>query len=269
MKYLRIGVSLLCALSVCVFAFFYIREMRQDKTYPVITVEKEIVDVSLDFSDEDLLEGITAYDEKDGDITSKLIVESISKFIEDGVSIVTYSVCDNDNHATSTTRRVRFTDYTEPRFVIKESLVFGLGASIDIQSCVGAYDCIDGDISDRVIVTSTDYKTNEVGVFKVSLSATNSMGDSIHMELPVYIKDLSLSAPQIQLSEHIVYTKVGEKVDLVEYVRSAVDRYEQPVGVLIDTNLNINKPGMYEARYETQDVDGRRGYAIMTIIVEE
>ena len=89
------------------------------------------------------------------------------------------------------------------------------------------------------------------------------------MDIPVYIKDLSFSAPKIELSEHIVYSKVGQEVDLVDYVRSAVDKYEQPVNVLIDTNLDINKPGTYEARYETQDSDGRRGYAIMTIIVSE
>ena len=215
-----------------------------------------------------LLAGVTAYDKKDGDISSKIIIESISKFIEDGVSIVTYAVCDNDNHATSATRKIHYTDYTEPEFVINKSLVFSLGEKINIQSCVGATDCIDGDISDRVIVTATDYNVNEVGVFTVSLQATNSMGDTIYMELPVYIKDLSLSAPKIELSEHIVYTKVGEKVDLVKYVRSAVDKYEQPVNVLIDTNLDITKPGSYEARYETQDIDGRRGYAVMTIIVE-
>lgn len=269
MKYLRIGISVLCALSICLYAVFFVKERRQDKTYPIITIDEELIDVSIKITDEELLKGVTAYDAKDGDITSKIMVESISKFVEYGVSIVTYAVCDNDNHATSATRKIRFVDYTEPEFVLNRSLVFGLGEKINIQSCVGAYDCIDGDISDRVIITATDYNTNEVGMFNVSLMASNSMGDSIYMEVPVYIKDMSFSAPQIKLSDYIIYTKVGQEIDLVDYVRSAVDRYEQPVNVLIDTNLDINKPGSYEAHYETQDVDGRKGYAIMTIIVEE
>ncbi len=269
MKYFRIGISVLCALSVCLYAVFFIREKTQDKTYPVITIEEEIIDVSIKVTDEELLKGVTAYDTKDGDISSKIYVESISKFVEHGVSIVAYAVCDNDNHATSATRKIRFTDYTEPVFVIKESLIFGLGQKINIQACVGATDCIDGDISDRVIVTATDYNTNEVGMFNVSLMATNSMGDTIYMEVPVYIKDISFSAPKIDLSDHIVYSKVGQEIDLVKYVRSAVDKFEQPVNVLIDTNLDITKPGSYEAHYETQDVDGRKGYATLTIIVEE
>ena len=270
MKYLRIGVSLLCVIALAVFAVFYIKEQQKDTVYPVITMDSEIVDVSLKMTDEELFKGVTAYDEKDGDITSKLIVESISKFVEDGVCLVTYSVCDNDNHATSETRKMRIVDYTPPVFKIKESLVFGLGEKISLQSYIGAYDCIDGDISDRVIITATDYNTNEEGVFNVSLKATNSMGDTIYMELPVYIENRSYSAPKIELSEHLVYTKVGEKIDLTEYIISAIDKEQQAgMKVLIDTNYKPDVPGVYEAHYETKDADGRKGHAVLTIIVEE
>ncbi len=269
MKYLRIGLSVVCVVALAVFAVFYVKEQRKDTTYPVISIDGEMIDVSLKMTEEELLKGVTAYDAKDGDISSKLIVESISKFVEDGVSIITYSVCDNDNHATSATRKIRFTDYTEPEFVIKQSLVFGLGDTINLPACIGAYDCIDGDISDRVIITATDYTTNEEGVFKVSLKATNSMGDTIYMEVPVYIEDRSYSAPQIELSDYIVYAKVGEKVDLTEYIVSAIDKEDQEgMRILIDTNYNPNVPGTYQAHYETTDANGREGHAVLTIIVE-
>lgn len=270
MKYLRIGVSLLCVLVLGVFAVVYIKEQKKDTTYPVITIEDEIIDVSLKMTEEELFKGVTAYDEKDGDISDKLIVESISKFIEDGVSIVTYSVCDNDKHATSATRKIRFTDYTDPVFVINQSLVFGLGEDVNLASYVGAYDCIDGDISDRVIITATDYNTNEEGVFKVSLKASNSMGDSIYMEVPVYIEDRSYSAPDIKLSDYIVYTKVGEEVDLTKYILSAIDEEDQQgMTVLIDSNYKPDVPGTYQAHYETTDANGKEGHAVLTIIVEE
>lgn len=270
MRYLRVGVSLLCVLTLCIFAVFYVKEQKKDTTYPVITIDNEIIDVSLQMTDEELFKGVTAYDEKDGDISSKLIVESVSKFIEDGVSIVTYSVCDDDNHAASATRKIRFTDYTDPVFIINESLVFGLGEDINLASYIGAYDCIDGDISDRVIITATDYNTNEEGVFKVSLKATNSMGDSIYMEVPVYIEDKSFSAPQIDLTDYIVYAKVGEEIDLTEYIVGAIDKEEQNgMRILIDTNYDPDVPGTYQAHYETTDANGKEGHAVLTIIVEE
>lgn len=270
MKYLRIGVSLMCVLSLAVFAVFYVKEQQKDTTYPEITIDGEIIDISLKMTEQELFKGVTAYDEKDGDITDKLIVESVSKFIEEGVCVVTYSVCDDDNHATSATRKIRFVDYTDPVFVIKQSLVFGLGEKINLAAYIGAYDCIDGDISDRVIITATDYNTNEEGVFNISLKATNSMGDSIYMELPVYIEERSYSAPQIELSDYIVYAKAGEEIDLREYIISAIDKEDQAgMKVLIDTNYKPNVPGVYEAHYETTDSDGKEGHAVLTIIVQE
>ena len=135
MKYFRIGISVLCALSICLYAIFFIREMRQDKTYPVITIDEEIIDVSIKVTDEELLKGVSAYDKKDGDISSKIIVESISKFVEYGVSIVTYSVCDNDNHATSATRVTPLRSFISPRevtssyFLVLVVCIFSLTSS--------------------------------------------------------------------------------------------------------------------------------------------
>lgn len=268
LKYLRISVTAAFIVSLCLYAVFHFLEQRKDTTYPVITVDSEVMDVELDVDEAGLLKGVTAYDEKDGDITSKIMIESISKFTEDGVSIVTYAVCDNDNHAASAQRKIRFKDYKEPTFVIEKPLVFGLDEDVDILSCIGAYDVIDGDISDRVIITSTEYNTNEVGVFEISLKATNSMGDTIYMDVPVYIEDRSLSAPEVVLKEYLVYTKVGEEIDLVDYLVSSTDKYNQPTNVIIDTNYDPDKPGSYQAHYETTDGEGREGHAVMTIIVE-
>ena len=92
MKYFRIGISLLCILSICLSAVFFVKSKMQDKTYPVITIDEQIIDVSINVTDEGLLKGVTAYDKKDGDITSKIYIESISKFVEHGIYIATVLV---------------------------------------------------------------------------------------------------------------------------------------------------------------------------------
>ncbi len=269
MKILRIVVTGLMAFSLCLFAGFFIYEQLQDKTVPVITVENEIMDVSLKADDKELLKGVTAYDKKDGDITSRVIVESISKFTEEGVSVVTYAVCDNDNHVTSAKRKIRFKDYTEPYFVVKEALVFAVGEKADIVSKIGAMDCIDGDISDRVILTATDFETNKVGVFTVSVKATNSMGDTIYMDLPVYVEERSVAAPSLKLKKYLVKTKVGEKLDLSQFVSAATDENGKPLqNIIIDTNFDPTKPGKYQAHYYTSDANNREGHSLLTIIVE-
>ncbi len=270
MKILRKIILAVFAFSVILFIGFYIGELLQDKTVPVITVEEEMLDVSLKADDAEMLKGITAYDEKDGDITSNVIIESVSKFTEKGVAVVTYAVCDNDNHVASAKRKIRFKDYTKPYFVVNNSLVFGLGEDVDLSSAISAYDCIDGDISDRVIITATDYETNKVGVFKISVKATNSMGDTIYMDLPVYVEQKSVAAPEVKLKEYLVHTKVGEDYDFVENILASQDQNGQHLSnVIIDTNFDMNNPGEYQAHYYTTDSKNREGHSILTIIVEE
>ncbi len=270
LKLLRLTVTVLTTISICVFAAFFISEQLRDKTIPVITVENEIIDVSLHADDKELLAGVTAYDKKDGDITSKIIVESVSKFTEEKTSIVTYAVCDNDNHVATAKRKIRFKDYTEPYFVIKEALVFAVDEqNVDIISKIGAMDCIDGDISNRVIITASDFETNTVGVFTVSAKATNSMGDSIYMDIPVYVEEKSVAAPKLELKSYLVKTKVGENIDLSTYITSATDENGDLLeNIIIDTNFDPNKPGRYQAHYYTSDSKDREGHSILTIIVE-
>ena len=49
---------------------------------PRIICEYENIEASVNTTDEELLKGVTAIDKEDGDITSSLVVESISKFVE-------------------------------------------------------------------------------------------------------------------------------------------------------------------------------------------
>ena len=78
--------------SIASAAVFISEKISIDRTIPQITVEEEMMEVSLKATDEELLKGVTAYDEKDKDLTGKIIIESISGFTEKGVSTVTYAV---------------------------------------------------------------------------------------------------------------------------------------------------------------------------------
>lgn len=258
------------ACALCLFAVFYIMELREDKTIPVLKVDSEVLEIALDADEQDMKAGVTAYDEKDGDITSRIMIESVSKFTEKGVAVVTYAVCDDDNHVVTAKRKIKYKDYTPPYFIINKSLTFAVGEEINLSSAIGAYDCIDGDISDRVIITATDYETNKVGVFKISVKVTNSMGDTIYMDLPVYVEQQNIAAPEIKLNDYLVHVKVGEEYDLEQNIASVKDKFGKPMqNVIIDTNYDPNKPGKYEAHYYVYDSKNREGHSILTIYVEE
>lgn len=271
MKILRICVTLLFVIVLILYAGFLIQQKNADKTYPVITIDSEMLHVSLDASREELLTGVTAYDEKDGDLTDKIIIESISRFSEPGVSIIKYAVCDGDNHAVSASRKITYTNYEPPKFTLSDSLVFGISKSINIRSLLGAQDLIDGDISNKVIITANEYSTNVAGVYYVLAKVTNSKGDMISLQLPVFVEELSLAAPVIELKEYMVYLKRGETFDISANVASAHSAQGRDIRaeVQTDTNLDTNTPGLYEVHYRATDDFGRVGHKVLMVVVEE
>lgn len=270
MKILRTTTVILFALVLAVFSYVFVNEkLSADHTYPTITVAEDIIDVSLNASREELLRGVSAYDEKDGDLSDKIIIESISKFVEPGVSVVTYAVCDGDDHVATNTRKVRYTEYTPPKFTMSDSLVYSLTDKIAITDIIGAYDVIDGDIGKSVIINASDYESNTEGVFTITVQASNSKGDVITMTLPVYVENNGLSAPEITLSEYLVYAKAGEAIDPAEYLSSISTENIVPDSYMVDTDYNPNVAGTYQAHFYVTDLNGRKGHSILTIIVTE
>ena len=107
MRAFKIAVCVVFVAVTALFSVLFIKDkLTADTSRPVITVDSELSEVSVKVTDEELLKGVTAYDEKDKDITDKIIVESISKFIEKGVCKVTYAVCDSDNHIATATKKM-------------------------------------------------------------------------------------------------------------------------------------------------------------------
>lgn len=271
MKLLRIAVGLLFCLSVCLFAVFYVRDRKTDKTYPRITVEGDIIDVSLQADRAELLKGVSAFDEKDGDITGKIIIESVSRFTDPGVSVVTYAVCDNDNHTATATRKIRYANYEAPTFSMSDSMVFGLSERVSVLDRVHATDLIDGDISQKIVITAADYQANVTGIFNMSARVSNSKGDVIYLELPIYVEDISPAAPEIELSEYLVYLAPGESISPESYLLSATDVNGEDLTALVrtDSGLDTSVPGTYQVHFYVSDAAERQQHTVLTVIVEE
>lgn len=271
MKILRRITVILFAVVLLMFIGFSIRErLITDRTYPVITLESETFELSISDSETKLLDGVTAYDGKDGDITDKVFVESVSKFISPGTCIITYAVADDDCHTARVTRTLHYSDYTPPEFYMKRSLVYAVDEDIEIRDAIGARDCIDGDISDRITIVATDYVTNTAGVFTVSMQVTNSMGDIIYLDAPVYVENNNKLAPTIALKQNLIYVERGTTPDFEDYIGDVTvnGKKMENYGVLLSTNFDPEKPGTYSVHFYVSSPDGYEGHSILTAIVE-
>lgn len=270
MKLYRIAVLVVFAAVTAVFGNTYITNLiTTDKTYPVISIEDEMLELSVDSDDEAFLDGVTATDGKDGDITENIIVESVSKFIKPGVCKVTYSVCDADNHVATAVRKVTYTDYVSPQYVLNESLCFSVEQSVNLKDVISVNDCFDGNLNSGLILTSADYTGATEGVFTIDATVTNSKGDTAAVAFPVIVEKRSPSAPKIELTQYLVYLEKGEEIDTEQFIVSAVDYRDKNItdDITIDTNLNIDKEGTYIVHYYAVDNRGERGHSTLIVIV--
>ena len=270
MRIMRISVIVLFILtSVAFLGIFAFQKNAEDNTIPVITMEEDFIEVKCNATNEDFLKGITATDEKDGDLTSEVIVESVSRFIEPGVCEVKYAVCDSNNHVAHATRKVRYVDYKSPRFKLERSLCFSLYENVNIASYISAVDSIEGDISGNVVITSPDYTSSVTGVFTVELSVANKKGDTSTLSLPLIMEERTLSAPQIELEEYLIYVEKGQTVNFKDYIVKATSKNDEDLTSLIkiDDNVNFKSSGTYIVNYFVTDKNGAQVHSVMNVVV--
>ena len=271
MRIMRISVIVLFILtSVAFLGVFTFQKKVEDNTIPVITMEKDFIEVKCNATNEDFLKGISATDEKDGDLTSEVIVESVSRFVEPGVCEVKYAVCDSNNHVAHATRKVRFTDYEAPKFKLTSSLCFSLYENANIPSFISAVDSIEGDISSNIVITSPDFNSSVTGIFTLELSVSNKKGDISTLSLPLIMEDRSLSAPTITLKDYLIYVDKNQKIDFEDYIIKATDRNKRDLTdkVEIDDNVNFEKSGTYTVHYFVTDSNGAKGHSVLNVVVE-
>lgn len=299
--------TVLLAASVALFVVYNLREYQERDTLgPIIDMNSPEIYVSVSDPESQLLYGMTAKDAEDGDVTGSILVESISNFIEEDTRIVRYAAFDSSNNVTKASRRLIYTDYTPIVFTLDAPLRFPVSAySRDYLSVLHARDCLDGDISDRVVFSADSViNTNTAADYQVTLEVTNSAGEIFRLPVTVtlYSPYEVTDAPTITLTNYLVYIGQGEALDPMEYLKSvtyrnkeytltngqgtfAVDtedwtreeleefREREPEvnrDLFEITNLvNSDIPGTYEVEYTLDDLDGNRGRVRLVVVVEE
>jgi hypothetical protein len=223
-KRLRI---LILAFFVVVFLVFLVNRIHEyvtsDYTAPVIEAEQDSLNVSVNATEQDLLQGMTASDNLDGDVTDTLVVVSKSKFISPGTLRVNYAAFDQNNNVGSYSRMVTYTDYIPPRFSMSQPLRFANGNSkYDYLRYITAQDSLDGNITSQIKITfgNTETVSDTVSSQRVNLQVTNSAGDTSVLALTATFEDYatySMSSPA--LDQYIVYTQKGVKPDYRAMIR--------------------------------------------------
>lgn len=284
-----ISIALLIVCLVTFFGYRTVKRLRMDKKAPQIDVSAGVQQISVKDTADALLQGITAKDDTDGDVTASLVVEQIRLLDSDGNASVSYAAFDRAGNVAKISRQVRYSDYESPRFSLDSPLLFAQSVSMDVLGRIHATDVFDGDITRRVRATSLSENTgSDTGVHEVALRVTNSMGDTVEMILPVEVYSAGSYQAALRLTDYLIYLPVGADFHAKDYLDSFTVGHD---GISLKNGLADNmslktsgtvdtqNPGVYSVGYlitqTVRDTGNReedltyKGYSKLIVVVEE
>ncbi|MBO4356496.1 MAG: hypothetical protein J5850_06565, partial [Clostridia bacterium] len=255
---------------IAVFIVYLVLQSNKSKDkVPVINIADDNIVVKASATYEDLMQGVTAYDEEDGDVTASIIIESISQFdTRDMSREVTYVAFDSANHVVSSKRTIRYSNYVGPTFILTEALNFTSWDEKKVLSMIRAVDMLDGDISDNISVLSSTLVDSQYGVYEFNVSVTNSAGDTSSAVLYLTTARNAKRVPKIVLSDYLIYVSKDSAFDPMIYFldgesNSGIE--DEPVSVTCETDVDTSTPGCYLVTYVSSNSAGFETYAYMTV----
>ena len=302
MRKARIILGILCLVTVIGGGIYYQRTKKQiDTESPVLRAETDEITVSILDAEQELLSNLSAVDNKDGDVSDSILIESIEKN-EDGVPnefLITYAAFDKANNSASLTRTLYYSDYEQPHFILKQPLRFPENQQLSLLNYFQAEDCLDGDISPFITLEgSADIlkDTPQKGFYEIKLSVTNSVGDTAELPIQVEIYEDSYEEqtmrPTIVLNQYITYLKQGQELDTNTYLDHIQDKGVRPIDfeasgkededelqgasayvniadIHVESNVDSSIPGVYSVVYSyTSQETGYDGNATLVVVVE-
>lgn len=244
----RVLIGLL-AVTLAAFAGLQVyTHFMVDKIPPVITFASELLEVSVDAPEESLLEGVSATDETDGDLTAQVKIQGSTQLLTEDTVKVSYIVFDSSSNIATASRTVRYLNYEKPRFSLEAPLTYARNESLEILERLHATDVKDGNISSSIRISLANLTTGNGDVSTITAQVINSLGDTELISLPVVISEDWEVIPTFELSDYILYLKPGAAYYPASYIRNTTNA----AAVQISSTVDTHTPGTYHVGFTLQ-----------------
>ncbi len=152
---------------------------------PVINATDKEVSQYTEFN---YMDGVTAHDDTDGDITKNITYSGLVNTEEKGDYKVTYSVTNSNNKTTTKTINVTVVDNEKPVINAQNKTIY-LNSTFDPKEGVTATDKEDGNLTNSLEVTKNEVKTDTIGDYKVVYKVTDKAGQTTTKEITVSVTE--------------------------------------------------------------------------------
>lgn len=270
MKIIKVATILVFIAS----AVFYIvgrhSSIQSDMTPPVITADSEFLEVEAGSDESELLQGLIATDDRDGDLTSEILIGNISDFTEKGTCNVQYLVFDTSNNVGRYERTVHFTSYVSPVFSLTKPFVYNENGDIILSDRLYAEDVLEGDITGKIRYTYSNIDVTQSGTYKLTAVVKNQYGDETQETFPINVVLTDMDTERIQLSNYLIYVEKGSKIDPEIYIEKVTDDAGNEISkeaVKITSQVNTKETGNGQFCYELYEEDEVVSTTYLTVIV--
>ncbi len=269
-----------CIVIVSALVVLVLSSKKEDEP-PEIFCISELLEISVNTTEKELLANAISTDKEDGNLSYKIGIESISKFDEDMLRTVQYTVSDSHGNVSRASCKIRYIDYEATHFDLYTVERYVNGEDIKLHEHIKADDILDGDIS-KNIELFCDISRFGIGTYPFKVSVRNSAGAESLVTVYVQVIESTEYLPTIYLNEYIKYVDIGEEIDLFAMIQSVdsavvissegqyVDIYEPfpREDVKISGNVDTNTKGEYCICYSATNSLGVTGISYLTVVVE-
>lgn len=254
----KIVVGLLLVLSIVLGAVLVRMHLNTDSVPPVITLPSEEAVYEEGMDKAELLAGVTAVDDVDGDVSDSLMVESVIPMDDGLTATVIYYAKDRSNNVAKATRIVQY------RYE-------------DMEEWMEELEKMTEETEKSENETKGTDGQEESGTEKPESESEETAGLT-EQEGEVYSgakENEQGKAPKIELSAEKVNIQRGSSFNPLEYVKEITDDKDDRSHLFgqihIDSNtVNTGVPGTYEVVFSVTDSDNNCSeQAVLTVIVEE
>ena len=241
----RVVTGLLTAGCIALAGAGYMTYKNQDRTAPEIKVDQSKKIAYTEGEDyEKLLEGVTAQDDKDGDLTSEVFVEKVVP-VSKKKAVVYYGVTDKAKNVGTASREVTY------------QAAEGSNAAEETTENTASEDT-----TQKTKKKPKKAKTKKTAEDKKAEETTQDAAAAEQQSADQQSGTLQPNGtrPAMKLAEEAKTIARGTSFNALNEVTDAVDDKDDRDtlfrGLHIDGNYNVNQAGTYTLQYYVQDSDG-------------
>ena len=235
-----------------------------DSKGPKITVEQKSITYVNGDDKASLLDGVSAYDAVDGDVTVSLIVKDITVLNSGDTAKVTYAARDNSNNISEAYRIVTYVDSSEYYSEPDDEAMFQEITEGEVTEAEASAENTEAQATEEPVEDTTQETEEPTEEVKEEPQEEEKPEESEKPQPKATDNKPEDKTPKITLKQKSVNINVGQTFNPSDYIKSK----ENASSIAIDGAINVMAPGTYPLTFEVTGPDGKTASETLTVVVK-